>query len=374
MKTKTIDIITRLNIGGASVHVVNLVHGLSAEYDTMLVCGKIEPYETEMNYYAEKYNVKINYLQYMGRELSFVRDIKGFFELYKLIKNRKPMVVHTHLSKAGTLGRMAAFCAGVPTRVHTFHGNIFKGNYSKKKIKMFILIERVLARISTHIIAISEKQKQELIDYNIAKPEKIKVIKLGFDFSNTLADESHKGLFRNQYNIPADATIISIIGRITYQKNLYLFLDIAEKLKEHNIYFPIIGDGDLRQDIQNEIDKRGLSPKVFITGFVKDLKPIYADTDIILLTSHFEGTPVTLIEAMANGKIILSTNVGGISDFVENGVSGFYFDDFIAEPFVETILMVVNNHQSSISKNARKTALETFNITRLLDDLKILLT
>jgi len=150
MKKKVINIITRLNIGGATIHVVNLTYALEDYYANILVSGQIEPYESDMSYYAKKYNIPVKYINNMSRELQFPNDLVALWRIYKLIKKEKPDIVNTHLSKAGTLGRIAAFLAGVPFIYHTFHGNIFKGNFSKWKVKMFIFIEWMLAIISTN--------------------------------------------------------------------------------------------------------------------------------------------------------------------------------------------------------------------------------
>ena len=361
-----------MNIGGASIHVVNLSRGLKDAYDTILVCGQIEPHEMDMSYYAIQNNVDIHVLNKMGRELSLFNDLKAFWQLYKFIKKEKPHIVHTHTAKAGTLGRLAAFFAGVPYIFHTFHGNIFKGYFSKKKTMIFIFIEKIISLITTKIITLSEKQKQEIIDLKITKAEKIEVIRLGFDFSNILGNDMYKGLFRTEHNVPEDALLVASIGRITHIKNHKLLLDIAEKFNEHNIYFAIIGDGDLKEEIQKDIYNKKLERKVFITGFYKDLKPIYTDVDVVLLTSFNEGTPVALIEAMANGKIAISTNVGGVSDFIENGVNGFFVDGFNSESFVDIIFDIyINNiNIDKISENAKFTANEFFNIDSLVKNIE----
>jgi glycosyltransferase involved in cell wall biosynthesis len=380
MKKKIINIITRMNIGGATIHVIDLCHQLKNEYEIILVAGKIEPHESDMSYYADKHGISVHYLKNMSRELRFPADIMALWELYLFIKKEKPNIVHTHTAKAGTLGRLAAWLAGVPQIYHTFHGNIFRGYFSKFKTKVFVLIEKCLTRISTKIIAISEKQKQELADLGIARANKIDVIHLGFDFSHVLASEADRYKFRNTYNIPQDALCIAIIGRITAIKNHRLYLDIAEKLLNANhqlsthFYFPIIGDGDLKEEIEKEILDRGICKNVFITGFIKDLKPIYADIDMTLITSHNEGTPVALIESMANGKIILSTNVGGVSDFVENGVNGFYFDEPNADLFVDKIFEIIEGKidTKTMSNKANLVATKTFTIERLVKDMQSL--
>jgi len=378
MKKKIINIITRLNVGGASVHVVNLTYSLQKYFDTYLVSGIIEPYEGDMSYYADKKNVPIYYIKNLRREISLINDFKTLIAIYKYCIRIKPDIVHTHLSKAGALGRLAALLAGVRNIYHTFHGNIFKGDFSSKKVKIFIFIERVLALFTTKIIAISEKQKNELVYYKIAKASKIVVIKLGFDFSSIIASKDHKNLFRSIYNIPKDSFLIALIGRLTYQKNPIMFLKIAENLKKKlnktNLsmpYFVLVGDGDMRSEVQREIDNRELGSFVKIIGFVQDLKPVFADIDIIVLTSHFEGTPVAIIEAMANGIIPITTNVGGISDIIDKDISGFYLDDFEVENYSNLIVSILNKNYDTqtISDMAREKIINLFHINRLVNDM-----
>jgi len=370
-RLKLLNIITRLNVGGASIHVVNITYGLQDFCDSMLVSGQLGPHESDMAYYAEKYNVPVTYIKHMKRELSLISDTMAFFQLFALIRREKPDIVNTHLSKAGILGRVAAFLVGVPSVYHTFHGKYYKGDFSKNKKRFFVFIEKILAKITTKIIAPSNNDKQELITHGIAKTEKIVVIRLGFDFSNFVATQREKFKFREQYAIPRSSLVIALIGRITHDKNPHLFVEIASHFKEKDIYFPIIGDGDLREPIQNDISIRELQGKAFITGFIKDLRPVYADVDIVLVTSFSESTCIVLVEAMANGKIVISTDVGGMADYIENGVNGFLLNDNNAESFVEIINNVIENKIDilTISKNAQRTALEMFSLKRLVKEM-----
>ncbi|PID28692.1 MAG: hypothetical protein CSB55_03950 [Candidatus Cloacimonadota bacterium] len=371
---KIARIITRLNIGGPTIHTVLLSDKLKDEYETVLIAGKIESHESDMSYYADKYNVKPVYLDKMSRELRFLADFFAFWELFKILRKEKPDIVHTHTAKAGTLGRIAAFLAGVPEIYHTFHGNIFKGYFSPLKTRIFILIEKILALISTEIIVISEQQKKEIASLKIAPLSKLKIVKLGFDFENVLPRKEDKNKFRRKFGYSEEDILIGIVGRITAIKNHFLFLDIAEKLakKYPNAKFPIIGDGDLRDEIQAQIKKRNLAEKVKITGFITELNPVYADLDYVLLTSKNEGTPVALIEAMACQKIVLSSNVGGVSDFIEHGESGFYFDSFVPDDFVKTLSELIDGKikKSIISEKARETAIKTFGSERLVNDIR----
>lgn len=374
-KIKVLRIITRLNIGGPTIHTVLLNAKLDSEkYESFLVAGRIESHESDMSYFADKYNIKPIYVSNMSRELRPSQDWHAFWEIYKIIRKVKPDIIHTHTAKAGVLGRLAAFIANVPIIIHTFHGNVFKGYFGKAKTNFFIFMEKLLSLVSNRIIVICKKQKQELLDLKIASIKKIKVVPLGFEFKNFLPTHEDKGLFRVQFNIPKEARLIGIIGRLASIKNHVLFLDIAEIIskKYGNIYFPIIGDGELRNKLKEEIKCRKIEEHVFITGFIKNLKPVYADMDLVLLTSHNEGTPVAIIEAMACGKIVISTNVGGIEDFIDNRKNGFYFNKDELKSFVKEIEKWLNHERDykSIEEKAKKRVKKIFSAQRLINDIE----
>lgn len=374
-KIKVLRIITRLNIGGPTIHTVLLNAKMDPErYESYLLTGTIESNESNMDYFADKYNIKPIYVNSMSREIRLFKDLNTLREIYKIIKKIKPDIVHTHTAKAGMLGRLAAKMANVPTIIHTFHGNVFNGYFGKIKTNFFIWIEKMLAKFSTRIIVISRQQKNELISLGIATEDKIGIINLGFQFENVIPVETDKGKFRQMYSVPNDAKLIGIVGRLVPIKNHILFLDIAEKVinKHTNVYFSIIGDGELRKDIENKILTRNLGKRVFITGFIKDLKPVYADLDLVLLTSNNEGTPVALIEAMACKKVVMSTKVGGVEDFVENGVNGFFFPKAKSESFVREINSWMNNEEKyiEIKSAANKKAIEKFSCVRLIEDME----
>lgn len=372
-KIKVLRIIARLNIGGPAIHTILLTAKINNEqFHSYLLTGEVEENESDMIYLADKYKVKPLIISDMGREIRPLRDMKTFLRIYKLIQTIKPDIVHTHTAKAGTVGRLAAFIAGVPNIVHTFHGNIFKGYFGKLKTSIFLLIEKSLACISSKIIAISEQQKKELVDLKIAQPNKIKIIHLGFNFENILPSSSHKNRFKSKFNLPLQCKLIGIVGRLVPIKNHTLFIDIVEEVARRydDIYFTIIGDGEMKGFLETEVKRRDLTERIIFTGFLQDLKSVYADLDIVLLTSINEGTPVAIIESMASEKMVMSTNVGGVGDFVKNGVNGFVFDKMSPKPFVKEICKWVDSNNaekySRIRSNARKTAYKMFNYNKLI--------
>ncbi len=372
---KIIRLISRLNIGGPVIHVTLLnKHFNNRKYSSTLVTGIHSENEGDMSYLASQYNVEPIVLKGLGREISPLDDLKVLFQLIWLFLRERPDIVHTHTAKAGTLGRLAAFITRVPQVYHTFHGHVFEGYFSPLKTRIFIMIERFLALCSTGIIAISKQQKKDLVRFKIAPAQKISVVPLGFDFGRILPVDPESCL-RKELNIPEHKIVVAIIGRITQIKNHALFFRIAyEVLKlTDKVHFLVVGDGELRQHYESEAQRLKIAQHVSFTGFITDLKLIYGSVDMVVLTSLNEGTPVSLLEAMACRKIVLTTKVGGVSDFIENGVNGFYFD-FDADKFRDVILDYVANpaRYAAIGARAADDILRGYNKGRLFADLESL--
>jgi glycosyltransferase involved in cell wall biosynthesis len=370
---KIIRLISRLNIGGPVIHVTLLnKHFNNKDYSSTLVTGIHSANEGDMSYLASQYNVEPIVLKGLGREISPLDDLKVLFQLIWLFLREKPDIVHTHTAKAGTLGRLAATLTRVPQVYHTFHGHVFEGYFSPLKTRIFILIERFLALCSTGIIAISKEQKKDLLRFKIAPARKISVIPLGFDFGRILPVDPEAKLKRD-LKIPDDKIVVAIIGRITQIKNHALFFRIAYEVLRltDRVHFLVIGDGELRQHYEAETRRLKIAHQVSFTGFITDLKLIYGSVDMVVLTSLNEGTPVSLLEAMACQKIVLTTKVGGVSDFIENGINGFYFD-FEADKFRDVILDYVADPAkfAAIGARAASDILSKFDKTRLFTDLE----
>ncbi|GBR73682.1 glycosyl transferase GTB-type super family, partial [Candidatus Termititenax aidoneus] len=312
--TKILRIISRLNIGGPAIHVTNLNYYLDKNYgyDSRLVYGSLATGEGSMEYLARTKKLKTIILPELGREINWRKDLKTFWQLYKILQREKPDIVHTHTAKAGAVGRLAAKLAGVKKVYHTFHGHVFHSYFGKFKTLAFIILEKILARFTTKIIAISAKQKAEIISYGVARPDKIAVIRLGFELNKL---QPVKNYWHRKYKLAPQTILVGIVGRLTAVKNHEYFLEIAREVcrQNDNVRFIIIGGGELREQLIMSAKLKNLDGKVFFAGFLNDTKKIYSDLDIAALTSRNEGTPVTLIEAMACGKPAVSTNVGGVA-------------------------------------------------------------
>jgi len=323
-KIKILRIIARLNIGGPAIQATLLTRAFNNdEFESKLICGEISRGEGDMGYIAERYGVNPTYLPQLGRNISPLRDVAALWGIFKHIRKFKPDIVHTHTAKAGTLGRIAAVLANIPVKVHTFHGNIFQGYFNGRTTRFFLFIEKILARFTNTIIAISPGQKREIVEkYQITDSGRCRVIRLGFDLENFLnLEHKKKGHFREKFNFRNDDILVGIIGRLTSVKNHKMFIDAAGYLLNHaepdlaeRIKFVIVGDGELKGEIALYARFKGLAGKVFFSGWEKHIDEVYADMDIIALTSINEGTPVSLIEAMASSRPVIATDVGGVKD------------------------------------------------------------
>ncbi len=372
--TKVLRIITRLNIGGPAIHVTNLNYYLDKDYgyQSVLVYGSLAEGEGSMEYLAERKQLKTILLPELGREISILGDLSAVWKLYKIMKAEKPDIVHTHTAKAGFSGRIAAKLAGVKKIYHTFHGNVFQGYFNPLKTKIFILLEKLCALFTNKIIVISEQQKTELIKNKIAGVEKIEIIPLGFELDKIKDIQPNKYL-RQKFNIPNDCKIAGLIGRLVPIKNHSYFIEIAEKVlqKIDNIRFLIIGDGELKSELERNISARGLTGKIIITGFINEPDKIYGDLDLVLLTSKNEGTPVTIIEAMACGKPVLSTNVGGVGDVLQGGKYGYLEGQNDSDKFAKDIIAALMNYEKAkqTALAGREYILTKYDVKRLLADL-----
>jgi glycosyltransferase involved in cell wall biosynthesis len=323
---KVLRIIDRLNVGGPAIHAVLTTRGLDpARFTTLLVTGSIEPGEADMGYLLVQHDVTPALIPSLGRELRPLRDLSTAWRLYRLMRRERPDVVHTHKAKAGAIGRVCALAAGVPVRVHTFHGHVFSGYFGSWKTRAFIAVERILARTTTRLVALSDGLVDELATrYHIAPAAKFTVVPLGFDLSPFAAVEQHRGQLRARLGVGSDVKLVGIVGRMVPVKDHATFVDAAAQLaaRRPEVQFVVVGGGERLAEVTAAIAGHGLSARTHLLGWSQELPRIYADLDALALSSVNEGTPVTLIEAMASGVPVASTAVGGVPDLLHHGARG----------------------------------------------------
>lgn len=386
---RVLRILNRLIVGGPVLNATYLTKYLSSDFETLLLVGEKQDHEKSADFLIEQLGIEYITIPQMGRSISPFNDFQAYKKLKKIIQEFKPDIVHTHAAKPGALGRLAASECKVPAIVHTYHGHVFHSYFSSLKSKIFINTERFLARKSSAIIAISEAQKKELVcDFKIAPDEKFRVIPLGLDLDKFQQDREYKRKgFRTEFNLQDDEIAIGIIGRLVPVKNHQLFLKaIANVLHNSNkkIKAFIIGDGETRSALEIAAAQEGIpfskpndsnhsAPLVF-TSWRTDIDAINAGLDIVVLTSFNEGTPVSLIEAQAANKPIVSTRVGGIGDIVIEGKTALLADVNDTQTFCDHLLHLVNDDElrQKMGINSSQHVMQRYSYQRLMYDMSSL--
>lgn len=332
-KIRILRIIARLNIGGPAINAILLTAGLDKEqFETILVTGQVGETEGDMSYLSQEKGVSPYLIPELGREINWKDDIVALWKLMKIVRQEKPNIIHTHTAKAGTLGRLAGLIYNLmsPIRylcrkkpcllIHTFHGHVFHSYFSPLKSRIIILIERILALFTDRIITVSQSLLEEIVHkYHIAPKTKVVAIPLGLDLPDPLLTKRLAGNLKRELGLPEETCLVGMIGRLVPIKNHELFLTaIARLKKEANIKYLIVGDGDSRPYLEDKTKEYAIEDQVIFTGWRKDLPNIYADLDLIVLSSLNEGLPVALIEAMACAKPVIATDVGGVKDLLRD--------------------------------------------------------
>jgi glycosyltransferase involved in cell wall biosynthesis len=318
-KIKVLRIIARMNVGGPAVQISNLMRGLDPKiFDQKLITGYCE--QDEIDYLElNAPEIPCTRIKGFGRRVSLKEDFLTFFYLAKEIKNFKPDYIHTHTAKAGVLGRIAAILMFSRAKlIHTFHGHLLHGYFSPFKTKLVVLVEKLLAMRSTILVSVGEQVRDDLLAAGVGRQDQFKIIPPGVNLG--AIPESH--LTRTNLGIPESATVITFLGRITKVKRPDRFAQVALQISKQNpsAYFLIVGSGELEEILKSELSTIPL--KVKFLGWRNDIENILGATDILLITSDNEGTPVSAIQAGIAGIPTVSTNVGSVSKIIEDGVSG----------------------------------------------------
>ena len=362
-----------MNVGGPSKHVTNLTSDLRKYgIETLLLSGQPSKSEGEMFYLAKDKNIKLKIIPYMERFVSPIKDLISFFIILKEIYIYKPDIVHTHTTKAGILGRFAALICGVKHIYHTYHGHIFYGYFSKYISCFIIAIERLFSRFSTKLIALSPNLTIEL--KRIIKPvdyKKIVTVPLGLDLKKNLSTPRMLNRWRETMGFSHKDIIIGIVARLVPVKNHQMLINsMSELCKDFsNLHLAVIGNGELENQLKEQVNKLKLDSKIHFYGILKNLNEVYSDLNLIVLCSKNEGTPVVLIEALASGCPVASTNVGGVAEVLENGKLGTFLSSNPNE-FTKGLHNIINdiannNFKESLDYSERKKICNQYSVDKL---------
>jgi glycosyltransferase involved in cell wall biosynthesis len=309
---KVVRIIGRMNGGGPARQVAHLHQALRGTFDTVLVVGRVEEGEQDMRYLLRD-SSGVHEVPSMSRSIKGFSELASLIRIVRLLQREKPDIVHTHTSKAGVLGRMAAIVTRVPVRVHTYHGHVFHGYFGATATKLILTIERTLNRFTTRVIAISPSQADDLAGkFRVAKREQIAVVRTGFDLAALGDADRFRSKARRDLGVSDDEVLVVWAGRLVEIKNIPLLLEVVRLARRTpRIKFLVVGEGLHWPAVEAAA---GSCENLQVLKWQVDMKPIIAAADVMLLTSRNEGTPALLIEAMAAGKPFVATAVGGVVD------------------------------------------------------------
>ena len=385
-KTRVIHIITRLDKGGSAettlqvVSLLNrgkyeifLVHGLSRESNMGVMEQEVLARDLSL---AEKRGIRVFSIPSLVRRLSLKNDLLAFFSIYRLIKRIKPHIVHTHTSKAGVLGRLAACLARVPIIIHTPHGHVFHSYYGYIMTKIIVLVERMLSLMTDKITALTDRERDEHLEQGVASIEKYVIIHSGVILQQIMNTNIDVETGKKEFDIPQNSNVIGVVGRLVPIKGHKYLVSAAKRIiKEFgNTFFVFVGDGYLESILERQAESLGVRKNIIFAGWRNDVIAVLGLFDILVLPSLNEGMGKVLIEGMALGKPIVASSVGGIIDLVKNGDNGILVPPRDSDALAEAILKLIRNKNlaQELGKNGRSKVYpeyDTFVMIRQIEDL-----
>ena len=378
-RVRVLRVIARLNMGGPALHVAYLSAGLrNRGYDTTLVAGSLALGEESMAGVAERLGAPIVTVPELHREISPLRDLRAVYHLADLIREVRPHILHTHTAKAGAIGRLAARLAGdagPSIVVHTFHGHVLRGYFDPVRSTAFRLLERWLARRTTALVAVSPEVRDDLVSLGVAPREQFTVVRLGIELEQRVGggDGDRARLeTRHALGIPPDRFVVGWIGRMTAVKRADDVLRVMRRLRELDVdaVLCMVGDGPDRDAVERRAHELGIVRDSLFLGYQDEVASYYAAFDALILPSANEGTPVSAIEALAGGRPVVATRVGGVPDVVRDGIDGYLVEpgdvDAMAARLADLAADPPLRHR--MGEAGRASVHERYSVDRLLDD------
>jgi glycosyltransferase involved in cell wall biosynthesis len=378
---RVLRVIARLNLGGPALHVAYLTEGLAGRgYETTLVAGSLARGEGSMARVAEERGIEVEMLPDLHREISPFHDLRAARRLAATIRRIRPHILHTHTAKAGAVGRTAALLAGdarPPITVHTFHGHVLRGYFGPVQGSFYRLVERSLASTTTALVAVSPEVRDDLVALGVAPAEKFTIIRLGIELEQRVgAQPGAREHIRRLLGIAPDRFVVGWIGRMTAVKRTDDILLAMKLLRDGGVdaCLCLVGDGPDREDVERYAHELGVVKSCFFLGYQDDVAPYYAAFDALVLPSANEGTPVSAIEALAGGRPVVATRVGGVPDVVRDRVDGFLVNAEDVEALAERLgrLAADPGLARRMGEAGRERVLSRYSVERLVDDVDVL--
>ncbi len=365
-------VLTKPELGGAQLSTLNILSNLPRDrYEISIITssrGMLIPEFRNLK------NAKCYSLPFLTRPINPLRDILAFIHIYLIYRRNKYVIVHTHSSKAGILGRWAARFAGVPVIVHTVHGWSFN-DYQKHIIKtLFIYIERITARFTTKIICVSKKDIQIGLQNKIAPENKFAFIKYGIPLAEFRRSSINIVQKKRDLGITNNDPVVGMVSCLKVQKSPMDYVKASIKIYEKmpDVNFLLVGDGILRAKCEKLLASTPLNGRVIFAGWRRDISEILDILDVAVLTSKWEGMPISIIEALCNGCPVVATNIGGTPELVKDGISGYLTQPGSHEEVARKVLKILRDSDffNKMKKEASSSIDETFGLDRMVEKIE----
>lgn len=362
---RVLRIIARMNVGGPAWQSSVLTRGLAGHgYETRLLAGRVDKGEADFVALRDP-DLPVVDIEGLGRSVRIGGDLRAFVSICREIRRFRPHIIHTHTAKAGVLGRLAAFVNRVPVRVHTFHGHVLHGYFSPPVSRLVRLVERVLARGTTALVAVGERVRDELVEAGIGQRDRFTAIAPGVEELPAIDRE----IARQLLGLPLEVPVVMFVGRLTAIKRpdrlVEAFGMVLERIPE--AVLAVAGEGELLEEVRRSVERLGDS--VRLLGWQSDVGRLYAAADLVVISSDNEGMPMTLIEAAMAGVPGVTTDVGSASEVVVHGSTGLVVAPDardLADAII--VLLVDDDRRSDMGRAAAEQAIVRFGAARLVAD------
>jgi glycosyltransferase involved in cell wall biosynthesis len=378
-RRNVIHIITRLDRGGSAQNTMLTVLGHDrTQFESIVITGDscMEDAQGGLRATAdnlrmlEKEHIRYHVVPSLVRRVSVGRDLAALWKLYRLLKSERPAIVHTHTSKAGVLGRLAAWFAGVPAIVHTPHGHVFYGHFGRLRSRLFLMVERLLARITSRLIALTDAERREHLERHVGTAEQFAVIPSGIDVERFRCVRAGGKLVPEWFGCPPDSVIVGSVGWLTGIKGHRVLVDAVATVKQEfpALHLVIVGTGDRRDALIEQARQAGISHAVHLLGHREQVEDCLRGFDCFVLPSLNEGMGRALIEAMAAGLPVVASRVGGIPAVVQDGVNGLLVPPGESRALAEALRSVLRDPQWArrLGEQAGRSIGEEYGIERMV--------
>ena len=377
MPIKVNHIITRLIVGGAQENTLHTADMLSKEhYQVSVISGPQTGSEGSLIGEFQEKGISLTILPELLREVSPVNDLRALWKLYRLLNQGKYDIVHTHSSKAGILGRIAARLAGVPVIVHTVHGWSFHESMPSRTRQMFIALERTCARFTDKLVVVTRRDIDKGLRAGIGHPEQYTLIRSAIPLEVFDPSRYDQTAVRHGLGIPLDALVLGNVGRFSAQKNPLAWVKVAGHVAQSlpECHFLLVGDGPLRNQVEAALKTEGLFERTVLTGLRRDVPQLMRAIDVFLLTSLWEGLPRVLPQAMSMGLPIISSRVDGSAEVISDGENGFLFATDDIEGMSQACVRLLKNksQRKTMGEAGKKTAHQEFDVRLMIEQIEAL--